>query len=121
MAAKYKILALTVEYVELGLSLHWSPEQISGVGHLIDMPVSHERIYRYIAGNKSAGRTLYNALRQGHKRYRRGVNTKRCVIPDPRLIDERPEVVENKERFGDWEVTVLGKPRHWGTRHAGRT
>lgn len=94
----------------LRLSLHWSPEQISGVGHLIDMPVSHEWIYRYIASNKAAGGVLYKALRQGHKRYRRGVNTKRNVIPDPRSIDERPEVVENRERFGDWEVdTVLGK------------
>ncbi len=55
LATKYKIPALTVEYVEFGLSLHWSPEQISGVGHLIDMPVSHEWIYRYIAANKAAG------------------------------------------------------------------
>jgi len=32
------------------------------------------------------------------------------VIPNPRSIDERPSVVETRERFGDWEVnTVLGK------------
>lgn len=109
-ATKYKVSSLTIEYVELGLSLHWSPEQISGVGRLIDMQVSHEWIYRHIAADKVAGGKLYKALRQGHKRYRRGVNTKRCVIPDPRSIDDRPEVVDEKERFGDWEVdTVLGK------------
>ncbi|WP_420897529.1 IS30 family transposase [Amphritea opalescens] len=104
LATKYKIPALTVEYVELGLSLHWSPEQISGVGHLIDMPVSHEWIYRYIARG-----TLYKALRQGHKRYRRGVNTKRCVIPDPRSIDERPEVVEIENALAIGKSTVLCK------------
>nr|WP_320136174.1 hypothetical protein [uncultured Amphritea sp.] len=60
------------------------------------MPVSHEWIYRYIAANKSAGGTLYKALRQGHKRYRRGVNTKRFVILDPCSIDERPEVSKIK-------------------------
>lgn len=109
-ATKYTVSSLTINYVELGLSFHWSPEQISGVGRLIDMNVSHEWIYRYIAADKVAGGKLYKALRQGHKRYRRGVNTKRCVIPDPRSIDERPEVVNNRERFGDWEVdTVLGK------------
>lgn len=109
-ATKYKVPSLTIEYVELGLSLRWSPEQISGVGRLIDMKVSHEWIYRHIAADKAAGGKLYKALRQGHKRYRRGVNTKRCVIPDPRSIDDRPEVVDEKERFGDWEVdTVLGK------------
>ena len=105
-----KFSSLTIKYVELGLSLHWSPEQISGVGRLIDMQVSHEWIYRYIAADKVAGGKLYKALRQGHKRYRRGVTTKRCVIPDPCSIDQRPEVVDEKERFGDWEVdTVLGK------------
>jgi len=109
-ATKYKVPPLTIEYVELGLSLHWSPEQISGVGRLMDMQVSHEWIYRHIAADKAAGGKLYKALRQGHKRYRRGVNTKRCVIPNPRSIDERPEIVNNRERFGDWEVdTVLGK------------
>lgn len=107
LAAKYKIPALTVEYVELGLSLHWNPEQISGVGHLIDMPVSHEWIYRYIAANKSAGVTLYKALRQGHKRYRRGVNTKCCVIPDPCSIDERPEVSKIKNAL------EIGKSLFW--------
>ncbi len=109
-ATKYKVPSLTIEYVELGLSLHWSPEQISGVGRLIDMQVSHEWIYRHVAADKAAGGKLYKALRQGHKRYRRGTNTKRCVIPDPRSIDDRPRVVDEKERFGDWEVdTVLGK------------
>lgn len=107
---KYRVAPLTIEYVELGLSLHWSPEQISGVGRLIDMQVSHEWIYRHIAADKAAGGKLYKALRQGHKRYRRGVNTKRCVIPNPRSIDDRPEIVDSRARFGDWEVdTVLGK------------
>ena len=110
IATKYRVPSLTIEYVELGLSFHWSPEQISGVGRLIDMPVSHEWIYRYIAADKTAGGKLYKALRQGHKRYRRGVNTKRCVIPDPRSIDDRPSIVDSRERFGDWEVdTVLGR------------
>lgn len=97
-------------YVELTLSWYWSPEQISGVGKLIGLPVSHEWIYRYVATDKARGGTLYKALRQGHKRYRRGTLSKRSVIPDPRAIDERPSIVDTRERFGDWEVdTVLGK------------
>lgn len=100
----------TIDFVELTLSFEWSPEQISGVGKLAGIPVSHEWIYRHIAADKAAGGKLYKALRQGHKRYRRGVNTKRCVIPDPRSIDDRPALVDTRERFGDWEIdTVLGK------------
>jgi IS30 family transposase len=95
----------------LALSWLWSPEQISGIGSRIGMPVSHEWIYRHVAADKARGGKLYKALRQGHKRYRRGKNSKRAVIPEPRSIDERPAIVDTRERFGDWEVdTVLGKP-----------
>jgi IS30 family transposase len=107
---KYRVPEQTVIYVELALSWHWSPEQISGVGKLIGMPVSHEWIYRHVAADKARGGKLYKTLRQGHKRYRRGINRKRSVIPDPRSIDERPSIVDTRDRFGDWEVdTVLGK------------
>lgn len=109
-ARKYRVPEQAVMYVELTLSWYWSPEQISGVGKLIGLPVSHEWIYRYVATDKARGGTLYKALRQGHKRYRRGTLSKRSVIPDPRAIDERPSIVDTRERFGDWEVdTVLGK------------
>jgi IS30 family transposase len=41
-----------VTYVELTLSWLWSPEQISGIGSRIGMPVSHEWIYRHVAPTK---------------------------------------------------------------------
>ncbi len=102
---------MTIRYVELALSWQLWPEQISGAGQLMGMPVSHEWIYRYIAADKMQGGQLYKALRQGHKRYRKGTTGKKgCVIPEPRSIEERPAIVETRERLGDWEVdTVLGK------------
>lgn len=111
VARKYRVPAQTVIYIELALSWQWSPEQISSIGKRLGMPVSHEWIYRYVATDKARGGKLYKALRQGHKRYRRGKNSRRSVIPEPRSIDERPAIVDTRERFGDWEVdTVLGKP-----------
>ncbi len=72
--------------------------------------MSHEWIYRHVAFDKARGGKLYKTLRQGHKRYRKGSNGKHMVIPEPRSIDERPAIVDTRERFGDWEVdTVLGK------------
>lgn len=110
MARKYRVPEQTVMYVELTLSWHWSPEQISGIGKLIGLPVSHEWIYRHVAADKARGGKLYKTLRQGHKRYRKGSNSKRAVIPEPISIDDRPAIVDTRERFGDWEVdTVLGK------------
>ena len=100
----------TIDFVRMALAADWSPEQISGVGERIDCPVSHEWIYRYVARDKANGGTLYRHLRQGHKRYRKGRNSKRSVIPNPVSIDERPAIVDERSRLGDWEVdTVLGK------------
>ena len=40
----------------------------------------------------------------------KGKNSKRSVIPNPVSIDERPAIVNERSRVGDWEVdTVLGK------------
>ena len=73
-------------------------------------PVSHEWIYRYVAADKARGGKLYQRFRQGRKRYRKGVNSKRPLVPGLRSIEDRPVVVETRERFRDWEVdTVLGK------------
>lgn len=53
---------------------------------------------------------MFRHLRQGHKRYRRGKKEKAPVIKNAISIDERPEDVENRTRFGYWEIdTVLGK------------
>lgn len=53
---------------------------------------------------------LYRHLRQDHKRYRQGKKEREPAIKNAVSIDGRPEVVDNRERFGDWEFyTVLGK------------
>ena len=109
-ASKYRIPEQTREYVEMMLTEDWSPEQIAQVGKRIGHPVSHEWIYRYVARNRAWGGQLYRHLRQGHKRYRKGKQSKRSVIPSPVYIDDRPAIVEERSRVGDWEVdTVMGK------------
>lgn len=109
-AVKRKVHPLDESWIVLCLEKKWSPEQISGVGKRIGLSVSHEWIYRYISQDKQAGGKLYKSLRQGHKRYRRGKNTKRPVIPNRIGIEDRPAIVNDKSRLGDWEIdTVLGK------------
>lgn len=107
---KYTIPPDVVVYVEWALSLDWSPEQISEVGKVIGYRVSHEWIYRHVAADKASGGQLFRHLRQGHKRYRKGKNGTRSPIPNAVSIDERPPIVDTRERLGDWEAdTVLGK------------
>ncbi len=75
------------------------------------MMVSHERIYQYVYADKRRGGTLHHHLRcrkQRRKRY--GTHSRRGLIPNRTSIDERPKVVEAKQRVGDWEAdTIIGR------------
>ncbi|ELB2803425.1 IS30 family transposase [Vibrio alginolyticus] len=109
-ARKYRIPQERVDFIRLLLEADWSPEQISNVLTKAGAAVSHEWIYRFVAQDKRLGGKLYRHLRQGHKRYRRGKKEKAPAIKNAVSIDDRPSIVDSKERFGDWEIdTVLGK------------
>lgn len=92
---------------------HWSPEQIAGRLHREGVvSVSPKCIYNYIWEDRKAGGTLYRHLRRrGKKPNRRGRDgSGRGVIPGRVDISERPGVVEDKSRVGDWEAdTIIGR------------
>lgn len=111
-----KALKMTEELillVEAKIVLDWSPEQISGwlkIEHGI--AISHERIYQHIWADKRQGGTLHSHLRQGHKKRKKqyGSKDRRGQIRNRVSIDERPAVVAEKNRIGDWEIdTVIGQ------------
>lgn len=109
-ARKYRITPDRIDLICWLLSNDWSPEQISNVLTCCNEPVSHEWIYQYVADDKRNKGKLYKHLRQGRKRYRKGKRTKGPAIKNAVSIDERPAIVDTRERFGDWEIdTVLGK------------
>lgn len=91
----------------------YSPEQISG--RLLSegkQSVSHPVIYNYIWEDKSEGGQLYKHLRNSGKKKKKGYGkvANRGKIKNKRSIEERPEIVENKGRIGDWEGdTIIGK------------
>jgi IS30 family transposase len=94
------------------LRLDWSPEQISGwLNRHHAIQVSHEWIYQHILADKHAGGNLYRHLRcQKKRRKRYGSYDRRGKLPNRVSIEERPEIVAQRVRIGDWEVdTLLGK------------
>jgi len=98
--------------VELLLQRDWSPEQISGRLRAEEgIRISHEYIYQYIYADKRAGGELHHHLRcQKKRRKRYGAYDRRGVIRNRVSIDERPVVVDERSRVGDWEGdTVIGK------------
>ena len=112
--AKPRIQEATWTLIESKLQEDWSPEQISDwLKQNTDIQVSHERIYLYIYVDKRAGGSLHQHLRcQKKRRKRYGGYDRRGKLPNRRSIDERPEIVDQRQRIGDWEVdTMIGK-RH---------
>lgn len=91
--------------------MQWSPVQISGWLKKQGPSVSHETIYKYIWEDKQLGGSLHNELRhRGKKYHKRSKGTAgRGCIPGRIDIDERPSIVKEKTRLGDWELdTIIG-------------
>jgi IS30 family transposase len=71
-----------------------------------------ERIYQYIWDDKNDKGLLYLSLRSTGKWYRKRGNKKdsRGLLTNRRSIEDRPKIVDLKERFGDLEIdTQIGK------------
>jgi IS30 family transposase len=112
-AKALKMTPTLIILIEARIIMDWSPEQISGT--LKDEPgilISHERIYQHIWADKRHGGTLYTHLRQSNKQRKKqyGSKDKRGQIRNRVSIDERPAIVAEKTRIGDWEIdTVIGQ------------
>ncbi len=90
----------------------WSPDQIQGRLRSEGLPmVCATTIYGFIQQDKASGGNLYKHLRH-RKPYKRrtGSPEARGQIVGRVSIDERPPIVDEKVRIGDWEAdTVIGK------------
>ncbi len=96
----------------------WSPEQINGYCIENNIPmVSHERIYQYIYQDKENGGNLYKHLRTGQKKYKKRYGkhkNPKTIIKNKVSIEQRPEIINNKERYGDWEIDTIISKNHKG-------
>lgn len=98
--------------VEGLLRQRYSPEQVSGRMHLESvLEISPEWVYLHVYADKRDGGDLWTYLRcqkQRRKRYASGVD-RRGKIKNRVGIEERPAIVDSRERIGDWEGdTVVG-------------
>jgi len=112
-AKALKMTPALILLIEAKIVMEWSPEQISGwLKTHQGIAISHERIYQHIWTDKCHGGTLYKHLRQSNKKRKKqyGSKDKRGQIRNRVSIDERPAIVAEKTRIGDWEIdTVIGQ------------
>lgn len=111
-------------YVVKKLKIHWSPEQIEirlprDFPNDMSMRISYEAIYQYVydqfhRGGNGSLRKGCEDLRQYLPRRHKRRTTKgarkaqklerRAAVPS---IEERPKIVEERSRIGDWEDDLL--------------
>ena len=106
-----------VRIIEEKIQEKWSPEQISGRLKLEEgICISHESIYKHVWADKRQGGTLYTHLRHSGKKYNKRSSDKagRGCIPNRIDIKERPAIVEEKSRLGDWEGDLIIGAKHQG-------
>lgn len=109
---RFGIEESTWQRVEQLLREDWSPEQVCLWLHEAgEQSVSHESIYQYIYWDKSCGGDLHTHMRCKKKRRKRyGSYNRRGKLVNQVSIDERPAVVDERSREGDWELdTIIGK------------
>jgi len=102
------------EQVDQWLCLDWSPEQIHDQLLILQgWTISHEWIYQHVLLDRKMGGKLYQHLRCQKKRHKRyGKYEFRGRIPGRVGIEERPEVVNERSRLGDWEAdTIFGRKK----------
>ena len=100
------------DWVERKLIEDWSPELIAGRLKGVDAPttlhgatVSHEQIYRYIYEGAGRFEGWYRLLhrKQRRRRPRFGRKAQKPKIPERVSIHDRPRVIDERGRYGDWE------------------
>lgn len=100
------------KYILEKLKLYWSPEQIAGRLRRKGIVICHETIYGYIIRHKKLRK--YLRCQKGKYRRRHGTvpREKAREYEKKRWIGERPHIINDRARIGDWEGdTIIGLER----------
>lgn len=88
------------ELIASKLRSYWTPAQISGrLRFEVGQGPSHETIYRYVRKNKPFQKYLPLIFRSGHGRLLQRRRNRSVYLN----IRDRPEIINRRERIGDWE------------------
>jgi IS30 family transposase len=103
------------KYIIKKLKKYWSPEQISGRWNKLHKQkhIGKDAIYKYVY-KKHKDLVKYLRCQKGKYRRRYGtrIREKQREALKKRRIDQRPEIINQRARIGDWEGdTIIGKDK----------
>lgn len=99
-------------YIHEKMKKYWSPEDIAErLKKEKGFSITAKTIYKYIYHNPF-GYGLEKYLKYQGKQWKRSKSPIWGeIIKDRVFISERPEIINNRERVGDFEADAMGKPR----------
>lgn len=110
-----KVTEEVAGWVEALIRQELSPAQAAAyIAKELGISIHHETIYQMVLADKARGGDMYKHLRIMSKPYRKryGSYDNRGRIRNRKSIEDRPAIVDQKSRLGDWEGdTIIGKGR----------
>lgn len=104
-------------FVTQSLEEGWTPEEITGrLKLLFNISLGFKTIYKWIYSVHGLSYSRYLPSKRDRVKRRRKRKSNRYRIPGRISIHHRPEEINRRERLGDFEGDLLGKPKH--TKHA---
>lgn len=100
-------------YVKDKLSRYWTPEEIAGRLELErgEPVITFKSIYKWLYSSRGQAFCEYLPSKRYYPRPRKGTSAKRTLIPNRTPIELRPNIINSRQRRGDFEADTLGVPR----------
>lgn len=102
------------DYVEEKMRKFWSPEAIAGRMELETkgrLSIKPDTIYKFLYSSYGQHLCGYLKSHRYYKRKRKGKKLKKEFIPNRISIEERPDIVNKRKRYGDYEGDTMGRPK----------
>lgn len=105
------------KYIIKNIKKFWSPEQIAGVWNKMNkkdelenpLTITHKTIYKYLYSAYGEQYCCYLTTKRIKPKKRRKLKNKREIIKNRVFIDKRPNIINERKRFGDWEGDTMGR------------
>lgn len=102
------------DYIEEKMKLDWSPEQIAGRIKLENnnqLVISSKSIYKYLYTVNGQHLCKYLKYKRCRSKKRKQIKSIQEIIKNRIFINQRPEIINQRLRYGDFEGDTLGTPR----------
>lgn len=99
-------------YIEEKIILFWSPEQIANRFNLVDyidanITISAPSIYKFLYSSYGQKFCEFLYSKRYKPKKRKSQKPKNDIIKNKVFIDQRPDIINFRSRFGDWEGDTL--------------